>query len=653
MIKNKYNRKSEYLPLNLIQNLNEFLKDYNDYRSRNNFLRCIGIIFCKQIVAESDYDGYVPTGSAFWRTVFSHDYHEKVLNPLLEQNIIQSKKLGFRNNSARQYRGIVDIWYRINPELLADDCEFMQYNDKGKILTSESLEEDGIEYDIIPANDRNFKISILKDKAITFINNEAERICKSLLKPEYLNNFPNNYQITYKENINGVLISQYRSVGSAKILAQSFGKQLFYYNNDFYMADMDEFLTKRIESTTKHYLFEISKASKLPVLNKRSKTNLRVHNHLTNFPSAIMHFLKLNNQGLVQYDLQTSQFLLFANILNTYLCHGEEFLLKLFKHRLNQQYLKRLIKILKTYQLRLPSCGVDISNPHSCQNSGHDVLDFIRDVFFSDFYEVINTELGLPERAVAKQAMFKMLFKSDTKSDVFIDKLKTRYPLVIAVIDAFKTSDKAKVTPQKNEKPKSDKKDRQSNFSVFLQCVEAEIYIDNILLPLREQDIPCFTRHDSVVVAWSYQDQVQTHIKSVFAGLGFRYNQKIGDMSVSAYTDQELEENGIVDYWADRLYLDDLTYEGEYIPYTMPEENDFDDWDDIDPDLLERLEELGIQSDYSDLVDQDFLADLLPSVNDEQGTILELELENQRQGMSCFQSETNELIRAVVRKYTR
>lgn len=570
MNKNRNNRKSEYLPQKVIQNLNEFLKDYNDYRSHNNFIRCVGIIFSYQISSESGYNGFVSLGSAYWRKVFSHDYHQKVLNPLLEQNIIQCKDMGFRNISSPQYRGIVGIWYRINPELLSDECDFMQYIDKGKVLTSESLDEYGMEYDLVPVDDRNFKISILKNKAIAYVSEEMENIFRSILKPEYVHNFPDNYQVTYYENVKGVFIKKHSSVGSAKKLAQSFGKQLFYYNNDFYMADMLEFLSKRIESSSKHYLIEISKASNLPVLNKRSKTNLRLHNHLSNFPSRLLHFLRLNNQGLVQYDLQTSQFLLFANILNIYLWHGEKHLLGLFKQHLNQQYLKRLVKTLKTYNMQLPSCGVDIANHRSCVNSGYDILNFIRDVFFSDFYEVVKTTLELPDRAVAKQTMFKLLFKPDTKSDIFIDKLKARYPLVISVIDSFKTSDNPKTKSSIKDiksKNKVVEKDRQSNFSVFLQCIEAEIFIDNILLPMRDQNVPCFTRHDSVVVAGNYQDHVETHIKNVFAGLGFRYNQKYTDMSLAAYSPEELEENGITEYWADSIDIEDITYEGEFIPY--------------------------------------------------------------------------------------
>ena len=645
---NKLLHKQEYLPKKLIAELQKAYNGAGDYRTRNNFLRCLGIVYSKQLSESIGVNDYLALGSGYWKMVFGGDYHQKVLNPLLELDIIQCCDYGYRNTNSC---GLVGIRYRINPLLLTGECEVVRYCDKSTVISAEEiLVNSGQEFLGITVVDRNLNTSILTGKAQAFVLTDVEGMCMSQFKPELIDAFPSTYVITYNEYTNGSVTTKYGSVGSVTALAQLHGKQLFSYNQAFYLANSEEFLRSKIETTRIHYLHEISKVGRIPIEYKRSKTNLRLHNYLTNFPSRLLHFLKLNNQGLVQYDLQTSQFLLFANILNIYLWHGGEHLLGLFKQKLNKQYLKRLIKILKTLHMQLPSCGVDISNNRSCVNSGSDVLEFIRDVFFSDFYEVVKSTLDLPDRSVAKQLMFKLLFKPNIKSDIFIDKLKARYPVVIAIIDAFKTPDKAKDTQKKNGNPKSDEKDRQSNFSVFLQCIEAEIYVDNILLPMREQLVPCFTRHDSVVVAWSHQDHVETHIKSVFAGLEFRYNQKYTDMSLAAYSPEELEENGITDYWDDKLYIEDVSYEGQpvYDDSYAGVEDDFDT-DEIDPDLLDRLEELGIHSDYSELVDQDFLVDLLQlPLTEEQGTTLEIELENLKQGMSCFQAETNAVIRSIV-----
>lgn len=193
---------------------------------------------------------------------------------------------------------------------------------------------------------------------------------------------------------------------------------------------------------------------------------------------------------------------------------------------------------------------------------------------------------------------------------------------------------------------------------MFLQCIEAEIYVDKIYLPLREQSIPCFTRHDSVVVAWEFQGEVESHIESVFAGLGFRYNPSYSDMSVAAYSYDELEKNGHNDYWADRLDIDDFTYEGDFIPFTSNgsgnnSSEDYDDMDVIDPDLLDELQEIGIQDDYSDAVNQEFLTDLLGlPLTDKQFSIVEAEIIDVEYDKGGFDDETNQVIRDLVIKYT-
>ena len=69
----------------------------------------------------------------------------------------------------------------------------------------------------------------------------------------------------------------------------------------------------------------------------------------------------------------------------------------------------------------------------------------------------------------------------------------------------------------------------ESNFSVFLSCVEGELYVDNILKRLRDKGIPCFTRHDSVVVASGYDERSEVIAKQVFKDFGFKYNHKVED----------------------------------------------------------------------------------------------------------------------------
>jgi hypothetical protein len=94
----KENFKQEYLPSKLIDkiNLDIFNNDAYEYRTKNNFLRCIATIYFKQINEQHSLELYVPTGSAYWKSIFFGDYHEKVIQPLIELDIIQTRDFGCR-----------------------------------------------------------------------------------------------------------------------------------------------------------------------------------------------------------------------------------------------------------------------------------------------------------------------------------------------------------------------------------------------------------------------------------------------------------------------------------------------------------------------------------------------------------------------------
>jgi hypothetical protein len=295
----------------------------------------------------------------------------------------------------------------------------------------------------------------------------------------------------------------------------------------------------------------------------------------------------------------------------------------------------------------LPQTGVDIANTSLSQQSTSDVIRFIHDVFFNDFYAVIQKQFGFSERGSAKLVLFMLLFKRNTKSDKLIDTLKEHYPTVMAIIEGFKTKSKESKPEEDDKNPNDD----TTNLSVFLQCVESEIFIDRILFPLRDMEVPCFTRHDSIVVAHEYANLVEDVIKSVFSEIGFKYNYKVEDKFWEVVDCAELENSPYSDYMADEDILNtDYSVEKSF---DEPESDEINENDNImDEQLKEtclRLQEIGIHDDYYQLVDADFLEEIsnLP-LNQHEKIILMDEVINQRNGMAFFQESTNILIQKVV-----
>ena len=644
--------KGESLPKKLAQKIEQvfFDNDKLEYRTKNNFLQCIAIIFYHQVTQGNGLTVYVPLGRNYWKKIYGGNYRKSVISPLIQNGIIESLDFGFRTipdgtvqTTKGKQDGYVGVRYRINPELLEEQFIFLPYVDKGKVLTAlERILFDKQEFTTLEIPDLNFRISININKANRWIEDNAERICNEMLKRNVVNSLPDGLQIECREYLdNGSFNVRYQSVKWSRIIAETRNKEFFYFNNSYYIAKVEEFLQQRIPALIYHYKHEISNAGTSPVEEKRSPVTLRIYSHLTNFPSRILQFVVINNKAVVQLDLRTSQFLIFANLLNVYIKDGEHSLLSLFNQNRNKTYLKRLISVLKQHQAQLPQVAVDISNRYSGNTSSCDVTNFINDVFFKDFYTVVQQELGLDDRLIAKHALFKLLFKKTNRPDELLNKLAQLYPIVINIIAEFKKPDKKKAVEAGDNT-------RESNFSVFLQCIEAEIFVDNILKRLRDEGIPCFSRHDSIVVVEGFEKDAERIAKTVFADFGFKYNHKVEEKFWEAVDFEELDDDPYMQWLTDE---DILTTNYDTIGgFAEPIKDDFMDEDEIQ--TCHRVLEIGLQDDYYEHVDADFLEDIsnLSWLNQSERNILFDDIINLRSGFSFVQGNTNQLLRNLVER---
>jgi hypothetical protein len=657
----KENIKQEYLPVKLIQRIHQdiFNNKKFEYRTKNNFLRCIGTIYFKQVNEHYGLEGYVPTGSAYWKKVYGNDYHVKVIQPLIELGIIEFLDFGYRSypnldTTKGKEPGSVGIRYRINPELTNEDefatIDYIRKSNLPILTAEEMVMNEGKEFEYLPISQQSIFVSIDKQKAAKWVEDNAEQICNQFLNTKIFNELPDKTVIPCHIYLDsGSFNKKYLTIERAKFDALLQDKQLFFFKDAFYLADKDTFLKYRISNLKYHYRRDISKIGTVPLIYRRSEKTLRITTCLTNFPSKILQFINLNIQTVVQFDLRTSQFLIFANLLNIYITKGDETLQGLFKHNQTKKFLRRFITVLNEHRNMLPQTGVDIANPNLSKDTTSDVKRFIQDVFFNDFYAVIQKQFGFSERGSAKLVLFMLLFKRNTKSDGLIDKLKEHYPTVMAIIEGFKTKSNEPMPEEDDKNPNDD----TTNFSVFLQCVESEIFIDRILFPLRDMEVPCFTRHDSIVVAHEYANLVEDFVKSIFSEIGFKYNYKVEDKFWEVVDWVELEDSPYSDYLVDEdILTTDYSVEKSF---GEPKSDEINENDNImDEQLKEtclRLQEIGIHDDYSQLVDADFLEEIsnLP-LNQHEKIILMDDVANLRYGMPILQDKTNDIIRQLIQK---
>lgn len=155
------------------------------------------------------------------------------------------------------------------------------------------------------------------------------------------------------------------------------------------------------------------------------------------------------------------------------------------------------------------------------------------------------------------------------------------------------------------------------------------------------------------MVAHGYANLVEDFIKSVFGEIGFKYNYKVEDKFWEVVDWVELEDSPYSDYLADEdILTTDYSVEKNF---EEPETDEVKENDNImDEQLIKtclRLQEIGIQDDYSELVDADFLEEISNlSLNQHEKVILMDDVVNLRYGMPILQDKTNDIIRQLIQK---
>lgn len=167
-------------------------------------------------------------------------------------------------------------------------------------------------------------------------------------------------------------------------------------------------------------------------------------------------------------------------------------------------------------------CSLDLSNSqfaifcHLYQQADNPItLDFIRFKSLATsggLYEEVAELLGLDSRKQAKSLMFELFFSSHRYQPRHKKKLREHFPTVVSFIDEYK------------------KEHGDNMFSIELQKQEAEIFIDNIYSRIKEEDMFCLTKHDSVIVHRKDRMRAQQIIEEYFDEIGLEGSLKLEQM---------------------------------------------------------------------------------------------------------------------------
>ena len=363
---------------------------------------------------------------------------------------------------------------------------------------------------------------------------------------------------------------------------------------------------------------------------------------LTSLPSALLPFVRINGNYVLQADLKCSQFTIFANLLNYYINHSGDELKRLFQKKPSQTFVKNLVTIFDDYNSEFPDNGVDVQNPYVDEYNVNDIYKFIVDALLNDFYGVIKSELNLQLREHGKAIAFRTAFSKPKPENELVKQFRSVYPTIINIINDFKTSF------------------GYNNFAVGLQRLESEIFIDYIWKRVKQKGINSFTRHDSIVFPISKKKEVAEIIEDVFSEFEFIHRVEYEEFNTEEIQDRLLNETDYSDYLVDDIFPDEAFHNSNN---NMMDEDylegkyDYTEYDKKQ-NLLAQLFEVDLPTriidDYSEEVNLEVLG-IISDLEDldldlDERLALEEDIANLQSNFPVpfFQDKTNAVIKRLV-----
>ncbi len=625
---NKLKFYCEYLPKGIAKVLKDITKGDRDYRTHNNYLLIVGIIYLHQMSDDASYLHYSPLSREYWRTVLGSHY-SKYLNRLIKEQVVQRSwvlHIDDVDNTSRV------IGYRINPTFLQDDLTIVKY--AGTISSSKSadiLDTRAKGNDLlIKAGINPDLIQMKKNQALSWIGSDISKVVDTYLNNEYVNGVPKSLPVLVRIYAGGNdFFEIHVSVESAQKIAEEQGKKLLYYKDKFIIADLNKFKQIAMQNLSAHYNWQVKSFNPDSFNFSRNQNTLRVYSKLSSLATALLPFLRINGEYIQQADLKCSQFTLFANLINYYLNHSGNELIAKFKKKQVKSFVSKLVVVLDDHKDELPEEGLNTANPIVNDYITNDAYRFLCDALLSDFYSIIKNELNLPQRAHGKGIAFRTVFSKPKPENELVRQFRQLYPTVISIINDFKN------------------KQGYNQFAIGLQRVEAEIFIDNIWKQAKKLNINCFTRHDSLLYPINKGNDVKKIIIDVFKSYDFIYRVEYEEFNTDEIMLRLINETD---------YIDNIRDFDEIFLYTMEHMNERKPDQKNNIDLLDQLQDVDLpeqkESDYFEYVGIDTLWGLyeLKGITLKEKQAVEADIANLQSNFPIpqFQDGTNNLISKLI-----
>ena len=628
MGKSKFNY--EYLPSGVVKVIRQVTRGEREYRTQNNYLLVAGLIFHHQINDDSSFYDYKPLAREYWRSVVGSHY-SKYINRLVEECVVQRERVTYYDDYGKSSRV---MGFRIHPDMLDGKFLLMKYegakSESNTAYTNDNMFSErnriaklGIKPDLIRINKRAAK---------RWIEESIADVVEGYMNPAYVEGVPDTLPVLvriYRDD--DKFTSSHMSVEAAKKIAEKEGASLMYYKDKFVIAKKEQFTKIATQNLWVHYIWQVDSCLPENFNFSRNSNTLRVYSKLSSLPTSLLPFLRINGKYILQADLKCSQFTLFANLINYYLNHSGEDLIAMFTKRQVKTFVAGLVRIFDQHKDELPDEGLNTGKPQENPYDTNDVYKFLVDCLQHDFYGIIRSELGLPQREHGKSIAFRTVFSKPKPENELVRQFRQLYPTVISIINDYK------------------EEYGYNQFAIGLQRVEAAIFIDQIWKKAKQAGINCFTRHDSLVFPITMRKEVEGIITAVFTSFDFIYKVEFEEFNTEEIMQRLINETDYVDSVEDfdESYFDAMEH------YEEEERRKQRHYDHFHEQLQDVHLPVHIEHDYHEHVNMDTLWVLLEldGITLEARLAIEEDIANLQSNYPIpqFTEGTNKIITALIK----
>lgn len=271
------------------------------------------------------------------------------------------------------------------------------------------------------------------------------------------------------------------STVKAQLFADKKGLDLIRSKRKYYVGNFKDFKKLKSLQIQIAYISSVVDLTDRHIRFRRGIEEGRVYTNFTSIPSRLLPCVSINNERLSTIDLKNSHFVILAS----------QFEKGYFREYLDTDH---CLNHNDSNQSSTLQTEVD---QLSYQILPADILKFISLARNGKFYEEIQKLFSLDTRNEAKSIIFELLYSSYKFNSDDKKKLKKNFPNLVNVIDTYK------------------KKNGDNMFSVNLQKIESELFIDKILIPLLRKGFHVFTKHDSILFPRSEKSEIMEIVREI------------------------------------------------------------------------------------------------------------------------------------------